>query len=111
MTREMQMLLNECLRREEALKATPPPDLWKWWVRERYDDEMEYGPVWAPSEWFGDGLPLSDAQRMKFVRVLHELGGAGLLTVTRGPDGRRIAHVKLTDEGRRQAASMLSARV
>jgi hypothetical protein len=109
MTIEMRAVLIECLKREEALKTAEPPPEWKWWDYEPYLDELEFGPAWAPAEWFGGNVGLTDAQRMRFVRAVHAAATAGLVTITLGPDRRRIAHVQLTEAGRSQAGAMLSA--
>jgi hypothetical protein len=109
MTTELRAVLIECLKREDALKTAAAPPKWQTWEYEPYLDELEFGPAWAPADWFGGDVGLTDAQRMRFVRAVHAAATAGLVTITLGPDGRRIAHVQLTDAGRSQAGAMLSA--
>jgi hypothetical protein len=106
MTPVMRAVLVETLRRQEALKAQTPPPAWKTWEWEPYDDAQAFGPAWAPGKWFGG--PLTDAERMGFVRAVHALARLGLVEVTRDePGGHRIAHVMLTPPGVEAARKLL----
>jgi hypothetical protein len=65
---------------------------------DKWEEEIEHGPRFEPSRWFGCA---NDRERMQWTRTLAELEKDGLVTRTRFP-GERIVHVALTAAGVRE---------
>jgi Winged helix DNA-binding domain len=103
MTPEMNAVLLEVLKRTDLLKTAPAPKKYLQWDYQRWQDEQEYGPRWAPGEWFGGRAGLTDRERMSLLRSLRRLASAGLVVLWTDPDGGRDMNVKLTPSGERAA--------
>jgi hypothetical protein len=93
---EYNAVLLECLRREEALASAEAPPEWRWWDYEPYLEELEHGPNYSPTSWFGR---LPDHERQRYLRAIERLERAGLLTTWRRR-GRKLSNIKLTAVGR-----------
>lgn len=95
-------ILREVLKREAAVKRRPKPEKWQRWLMNADADEREYGPRYSSYEWFGD---LSDANRVRLLRVLYALEDAGMLVPVKSENGR-LQHVRLTAAGRKAAMKL-----
>jgi hypothetical protein len=92
---EYRLILVECLRRMREHAATPRPAAWLLWSNDRYDEETEHGPRYGCGEWFG---VTADHERMRLRRAIDDLERGGLL-VTWRRWGRRLSHIRLTNQG------------
>jgi hypothetical protein len=94
--------LCEAVRRMEVIEQSEPPS-YRWFDRPRWEEQIEYGPRYAVSTWFGS---VDEAQRQRYRRSLNKLAELGLLQLT--TYGGRLSNVKPTEEGRRVAKSFTS---
>jgi hypothetical protein len=69
------------------------------------DADREHGPRYSPT-WFGDATA-TEAGRVRLLRSVYRLAGAGLLTIVKS-EGGRLERVRLTDAGG-NAAELLKA--
>jgi len=100
---ECSQILIECLKRQNAIPASPEPPAWRWWdVRDR-DEELEFGPRYASGGWFGG---VEEHIRVRLRRAIDSLEKGGLLTTHRKHE-RRLSHIKLTPVGTALAKSLL----
>jgi hypothetical protein len=91
------MLLTELARREEEIAARSRPPAWKTWEARPDADDREYGPRYSPT-WFGDRA-VSEAGRVRALRMVYRLADAGLVKLTRSPGGR-LERLRLIALGR-----------
>ncbi len=89
------------------IDARPQPPAWQTWAVREWEEAREYGVRYEPARMFGGGSPLPERIRTRYLRVLHELAEAGLLTRT--GTGGRLTHVKLTPTGLEAAAGIAAA--
>ncbi len=104
---EERAVLVECLRRQREIAARAEPPARDRWGRREWEELREYGPSYRPAEWFGDGSPIPEKYRTRFLRAVHALAAAGL--VRRTGVGGRLTNVKLTPEGERVAGELVGA--
>jgi hypothetical protein len=100
------LVLLEVERRCEAIRTRPRPPAWKWWATRDDAADRECGPRYSPT-WFG-GAAATEAGRVRFLRTVHRLAEAGLLTVVKS-EGGRLERVRLTPAGHDAANSLASA--
>ena len=95
---EMKLVLLECLYRERQIADAKRPPKWRTYSRMIDAELREYGPRYSPAEWFGDGKPLEEKMRVRYLRAVHKLHKDDLLAMT--TISGKLAHLKLTDAGR-----------
>ena len=91
----------------EEVRAAPPPPKWRSWDYGRYQENLEFGPLYSTIRWFG-ALAASEAQRVACLRTVYKLAEAGLLEVIKSEWGGKVERVRLTDRGREVVASLRS---
>ncbi|MBP3956702.1 hypothetical protein J8F10_15615 [Gemmata sp. G18] len=84
--------------RMTEVAALPDPPNWKHWQVEELRELREYGPRYAPADWFGGGNPLPEKVRVRYLRAINKLMDTGFLDGTT-TDGGRLAWLKLTPAG------------
>jgi hypothetical protein len=99
---EHEMVLRECLRRQEALARAKRPPAWRRWEREPFDEQREHGPEYGCGEWFG---PVEEYQRLRLLRAVRDLERGGLLMAW-CRYGRRLSNIRLTAEGLKVAREL-----
>lgn len=99
------VLLEVALQCGEA-KQAPRPPAWQTLAVWEHEDAIEYGPRYTPT-WFGD-MADTDARRVRILRTIYRLAGAGLLAVVKG-EGGRLQRVRLTEAGDAAVEAMLQA--
>lgn len=90
------VVLIEVARHCEAVNARPKPPAWKTWETGDDDANRRFGPSYTPA-WFGD-VTLTEAGRVRVLRMVYRLAEAGLLTVVKS-EGGRLERVRLTKAG------------
>jgi hypothetical protein len=89
------LLLEIAFRAEEA-RARPEPAAWRTWELDRWRADIELGPKYSPS-WLGSHAA-TEAGRVRALRCLHKLAGAGLVDLVKS-EGGRLERVQLTPAG------------
>ncbi|HEY1192460.1 MAG TPA: hypothetical protein VGE74_32855 [Gemmata sp.] len=102
---EQQEVLIACAKQMAAIAETPEPPAAHPWAARDLAELREYGPRYMPGQWFGDGAPVPEKYRVRYLRAIHELGAAGLLE--RFTSNGRLVNVKLTTEGEAAAAALM----
>jgi hypothetical protein len=105
---EVADLLRELLRRTQEIEAAPRPPDWRSWDMRRWAEDREYGPLYAPRDWFGGGEPLPEAERVRYLRAVRRLAGEGLLTMIVSERGGKLQRLRLTRAGRAAAEAATS---
>lgn len=103
-TAEEREVLAVCRRLMAEIAATPDPPAWKRWEAADLADLRRYGPRYSPSRWFGDGRPVPERYRVRYLRAVQSLESAGLVKATNA--GNRLAFLRLTTEGEKIAATL-----
>lgn len=98
------MVLTACRVRMREIAGRKAPPKGDRWAAADLDELREYGPRYLPASWFGDGEPLPERVRVRFLRALRGLEARDLVETTAG-EGGRLTWVKLSAEGERVAAS------
>ena len=101
---EHQAILIECLKRQEAHRASQRPPAWQAWSCDEWDAVTDEGPRYSGPEWF-PGSP--EFQRQRYRRAVHELARDGYLECF--GTGGRLYSIKLTAEGETAACQLLEA--
>lgn len=99
------LVLLEVMEQCEAILTRARPPAWQTWATRDHDADREHGPRYSPT-WFGD-LAATDARRVRLLRTVYRLAGAGLLTVAKS-EGGRLERVRLTDAGRAAVEELLT---
>lgn len=102
---EHHQILTACRDQMRLLAASKPPAAWKKWEVAEREELLEYGPVYRPTEWFGD---MSNAQRQALLRAIYDLEAAGLVAPW-ARRGGKLTNLKLTEAGERLAAGLVDA--
>lgn len=97
------MVLVELARREAEIAARPRPPAWKTWEAGPDADDRDYGPRYSPA-WFGD-TTTTEAGRVRLLRSLYRLAGAGLVAILKS-EGGRLERIRLTPSGTRAVADL-----
>jgi hypothetical protein len=95
----------ECGERMAEILARPDPPAWKTWEAVELDELRRCGPRYTPAAWFGDGQPLPERVRVRFLRAVLGLEEAGLVKGTKSAGGR-LTFLRLTPEGERVYAEI-----
>jgi hypothetical protein len=95
-------ILLECRRRTLALETDPEPPAWKTWEVDDWLEQAEHGPFFSIPSWFDT---TADYMRMRYLRAIGDLEGAGLL-VTYRRWGRKLTAFRLTDAGMKLAGEL-----
>ncbi|QEL14944.1 hypothetical protein [Limnoglobus roseus] len=104
MTGDMLTVLTKLADEEATVATTPEPPAWKRWEVRDLATLRESGPLYKPSEWFGNGSPLPAAVETRYRRAVHRLAAEGLVELTHS-EGGRLRHLKTTDAGRQALAA------
>ncbi len=99
---ESKRALCEAVARMESILQSEPP-AYRWYERRRWEEQVEYGPRYAVSAWFGN---VDEAQRQRYRRSLDKLAALGLVQLA--TYGGRLSNVKPTEEGQRVSKSFTS---
>lgn len=97
------IVLAELARREAEIAARPRPPAWKTWEARPDADDREYGPRYSPT-WFGDAAA-TEARRVRLLRTVYRLAGAGLVAVLKS-EGGRLERIQLTPAGKQAVADL-----
>jgi hypothetical protein len=82
----------------EQARCAREPAAWRTWDVERWQTDREVGPVFSSIRWFGT-LADSEAKRVRCLRCVKRLHGAGLVSIIKGKSGLKVERVKLTERG------------
>lgn len=96
-------VLTELARREAEIASRPRPPAWRTWDVRADADDREFGPRYSPA-WFGDAAA-TEARRVRLLRTVYRLAGAGLVTVLKN-EGGRLERIRLSAAGTRAVADL-----
>jgi len=105
------LILTKCLRLMREIAERPRPRRFSL-AEAAWEDDREYGPTYSPGEWFPaprDGLALTEAGRVRFLRAVWRLADEGLLVPVLPFRGKRLERIRLTQAGEKVAAELLAA--
>jgi hypothetical protein len=88
-------ILVRCHELQAAHRHVKRPHAVYKWERMLWDETREFGPIYLPSDWFGE---IPNAIRQRYLRAIAALERAGLVT-TWATYGRRLSRLKLTPVG------------
>lgn len=94
MTNEQKTVLLRCVELTDAL-PTSEPKPWEF-GRLEWEEQMDLGPRYLASRWFG---PINERMRMRYRRAVDVLESQGLVETHRAW-GTRLTHLRATDKGR-----------
>lgn len=98
MTETQKAIIRRCYAKQQEI-ACSRQEAWRSYQLREWQQQMDHGPTYQVSEWFG-AMPERD--RVHYRRSIRALESRGLLTVW-CRWGQRMTNIKLTDAGELEA--------